>query len=311
MDTLFFYTSCTLTKSVPPPTQLCAGGLPSGSVLERQKEWRKSIDAWEGDRRTAIELYGGGHWNVVRRLATSRPDLPCSVISAGYGLVSMDSLLVPYAATFAFGYRDSIARTCGKSGFRENVEWWNALCDWRPVGAKGPRSLSESLARARHSIHFFALSAFYLGAISEDLARGQRQLEDSSRLIIISTGKANHGELSENVIPAPAELQTLLGGGLVSLNVRVGAAAVNSIPLTDLTFEEVRKFVGELSSRARPRLYSKGFPASDDEIVCFIKKAASEVSKPSYTNVLRSFRSSGRACEMKRFRTLFQKVVTK
>ena len=311
MSTLFFYTSCTLTKSVAPPVHLCARELPQGSVLERQAEWCSRIDAWEGERRMARELYAGGHWSVVRGFSSTRPSLRCFVISAGYGLVSIDARLAPYAATFAFGHHDSVARSRGKSAPEENVEWWNALCNWRPLGEKAVRSICGSLMTAQTGIHVFALSASYLDAISEDLARGRQQLADPSRLIIVSTGKARHGDLNGNVIPAPAELQTLLGGGLVSLNVRVAVEAVNSIPVSDLTFEEVRKFVGELASRAKPRVYPKRCPTSDEEVTSFIKKAAMEERNPSYTNLLRSFRHSGRACEIKRFRTLFQKSVTK
>jgi hypothetical protein len=311
ISTLFFYTSCTLTKSVAPPTHLCAGNLSNGSMLARQAEWCSRVDAWEGERRTARELYSGGHWNVVRDLASARPGLQCFVISAGYGLVSIDASLAPYAATFAFGHHDSVAHALGRNAPQENVEWWNALCSWRPVGVKGVRSIYGSLLRARTSIHVFALSAFYLNAIGEDLARGRQQLADNSRLIIVSTGKARHSGLNANVIPAPAELQTLLGGGLVSLNVRTARAAINSIPISDLTFEEVRKFVGDLASRAKPRILPKRSHASDDEVIYFIKNAIREERKPSYTNVLRSFRSSGWACEMKRFKSLFQETVRK
>jgi hypothetical protein len=311
MGALFFYTSCTLSKSIRPPKHLCARELPQGSVLERQGEWRSRIDAWGGERRIARELYAGGHWSVVRGLVSARPSLQCFVISAGYGLVPIDAYLVPYAATFAFGHHDSIARSRGKSASEENVEWWNALSNWRPVGKEGARSICESLTRERTGIHVFALSTSYLDAISEDLARGRQQLADPSRLIIVSTGRARYGELNGNVIPAPAELQMLLGGGLVSLNARVAAEAINSISVPDLTVERVHKFVGELALRAKPRILIKRCPASDKEVVSFIKKAAREERRPSYTNLLRSFRHSGRACEMKRFRTLFQKTVTK
>src|SRR5215471_4317930 len=109
MSTLFFYTSCTLRKSVAPPAHLCAGELPEGSVLERQAEWCSRIDAWEGERRMARELYAGGHWSVVRGFSNARPNLRCFVISAGYGLVSIDARLAPYAATFALGHHDSVA----------------------------------------------------------------------------------------------------------------------------------------------------------------------------------------------------------
>jgi hypothetical protein len=311
MSNIFFYTSCTLTKSLAPPGYLSAGELSKGSVLQRQTEWCTRIDGWEGERRKARDLYSGGHWSVVRRMASVRLGLQCFVISAGYGLVSIDAPLAPYAATFAFGQRDSVTLTRGKSAPKANVEWWNRLCSWKPIGVKGARSICASVMRAPTSIHVFAFSPFYLDAISEDLARARQQLADRSRLIIVSTGKARHGELNNNVIPAPAELQTRLGGGLVSLNVRVVAEVLDSIPVCDLTLEEVRKFVGELASGAKPRLYPKRCPASDDEVIYFIKNAAREEQKPSYTNLLCSFRGSGHACEMKRFRALFQKAITR
>src|ERR1700693_298574 len=120
MSRVFFYTSCTLAKSVAPPPHLCAGKLPKASVLERQTEWRARIDRWEGERRTARQLYSGGHWSVVRSLDSALLGLQCFVISAGYGLVSIDASLAPYAATFAFGQEDSIARARGKVAFEEN-----------------------------------------------------------------------------------------------------------------------------------------------------------------------------------------------
>ena len=311
MSNLFFYTSCTLTKSITPPGHLSAAELPKRSVSERQTEWCTRIDSWEGERRTARDLYCGGHWSVVRGLVDLRLGLRCFAISAGYGLVSIDERLAPYAATFAFGQRDSVALAHGKNAPKENIEWWYRLCSWKPVGVKGVRSICASVTSAPTAIHVFALSPSYLDAISEDLARARQELVNRSRLIILSSGKARHGELNANVIPVPAELQTRLGGGLVSLNVRVAAEVLSRIPVSDMTFEEVRKFISELASRAKPRFYPKRYPASDDEVISFIEKAARNAWRPSYTGLLRSFRGSGRACEMKRFKKLFQQTVTK
>ena len=95
------------------------------------------------------------------------------------------------------------------------------------------------------------------------------------------------------------------------MNVRGAAEVLCRIPVSDLTLEEVRKFISELASRANPRVYPKRCPSSDEEVTSFIKKAAREERKPSYTNLLRAFRHSGKACEIKRFRTLFEKTVTK
>jgi hypothetical protein len=310
MSKLFFYTSCTLTKSMVAPAHLCAGSLPHGLVSKRQKEWSSRIDGWEGDRPPARELYSGGRWSVVRGLARARPEIQCFVISAGYGLVPIDALLAPYEATFAWGQHNSVALAGGKRAAEENVEWWKRLCDWEPFGVKGPRSICACAIGAATDVHVFALSPFYLAAISKDLAQARQQLADSGRMIIVSSGKAAQNDLNANVIPVQADLQTLLGGGLVSLNVRIAVEAVNSIAVSNLTLEEVRNFVGDLTSRAKPRIYPKRCPVSDDQVIGFIKNAASQERKPSYTNLLRRFRDSGQACEMKRFKMLFQEAVT-
>lgn len=310
MTKLFFYTSCTLTKSVASSEGMRVRQLRDGSVAQRQAQWRARLDAWKGERVQARDLYCGGHWSVVRDLAGSRPDVQCFVISAGYGLVPMEARLAPYEATFSLGQTDSVALAGGKNAPAENVEWWNRLCGWRPVGVKGVRSVCESIKKAPTAIHLFALSSFYLDAISADLAVGRCYLADPSKLIVVSTGKVRHGELNGHVIPAPARLQTLLGGGLVSLNVRVAAEALNTIPESRLTLHEFREFLRDLIRTSKPRVYPKRRSASDNQVINFILKRASKERKPSYTNLLHRFRQSGRACEMKRFKQLFLKTIT-
>jgi len=310
MSALSLYTSCTQTKSVSPEKILCAGALKGDSVFERHAVWRDRIDGWNGKRRTARDLYRGGHWSVVREIAESRRDLRCSVISAGYGLIPMDAKLAPYAATFAFGKEDSITRATGALALKENIEWWNRLCAWKPIGIDGARSLKASVSASPREIHLFALSPFYLDAIFEDLLCAREQLPDPSRLIVISGAKRRYGELNRSVVHAPAALQTVLGGGLVSLNVRVAAEVIKRIPMRDLTPDEVRTFVTKLASTAKVRVYPKRDAASDDEVLYFLEKAIKRQEKPSYTNLLRSFRNSGRACEIKRFKQLFQRIIS-
>jgi hypothetical protein len=258
----------------------------------------------------ARELYSGGHWSIVRELAASTPALRCFVISAGYGLIPIDTSLAPYAATFATGKKDSVACGAGKDAPKENVEWWNCSCEWKLNGTKQPRSICENVRNSPKGTHVFALSPSYLDAISDDLIRARKGLSDANRLIVFSNAKRRHGDLNGNVIPAPAEVQTLVGGALASLNVRVAAEVLNTIPLSDLTLEEVRAFVLELKSKARPRVYPDRRPVSDSEVIRFIEKAVKSQTKASYTKLLRAFRDSGRACEMNRFKSLFYQTTS-
>ena len=76
------------------------------------------LDGWEGDRSTALDLYCGGHWSVMRDLVSGSqialPPLRTYVISAGYGVISTASRIAPYAATFAVGHEDSISHARGE-----------------------------------------------------------------------------------------------------------------------------------------------------------------------------------------------------
>lgn len=312
MTEVCFYTSCTMTKSLPTSALLSVSSLSRNADEKRAEQWHSRIDAWHGDRRRAMELYCGGCWSVVRSITERKAGdgFRSFVVSAGYGLVSTEAFLAPYAATFALGQEDSVAVEKGKVGPIENVAWWNQLCNWRPVGVTGVRSIYAAVKKWPHRVHLFALSPYYLDAISEDLARARQELANPQNLIVISAGKKRHGELNSNVLSAPAHLQTLLGGSLVSLNVRLAAKVFNSIPAAQLCLDEVREFMASLSAQARPRDIPKRALMTDSEVVRFIKKSSKSTDARSYTTLLRSLRKSGRACEMKRFRELFRKSIT-
>ena len=218
MTAVHFYTSCTQTKSAPASPSLSAKSLLASSVAERFDAWRERLDGWKGDRWTALDLYCGGHWSVMRNLVSGSqiglPPLRSYAISAGYGIISTAARIAPYAATFAVGHEDSISCARGKNAPFENAEWWHDLTSWKPKGVQGPRSIRGVFKSARDSVHLFALSPSYLDAISDDLLAGREELFDPEKLIIVSNGKKRHGPLNSSVVTAPAALQTVVGGAL-------------------------------------------------------------------------------------------------
>ncbi len=277
---------------------------------KRMNQWRSRVDSWQGEKRLAEKLYCGGHWSVVRRL--TQDQLPSQfrsfVISAGFGLISMNARIAPYGATFAPGQSDSIAIKKGTAGPDQAVKWWNQLVGWRPKGILGVRSITGAMRKWPNHVHLFALSPYYLDAIFEDLTRARASLSNPNDLIVISTGKKRHGELKSNIVSAPAELQQLLGGALVSLNVRLAAVIVNSIASERLTPDAVREFVSTLLESCDPRIVHNRRKVPDQEVLQFIKLSSAQAKTRSYTTMLKLLRKSGCACEMKRFRTLFRTI---
>lgn len=313
MTAVHFYTSCTQTKSAAASPSLSAKSLLASSVSDRFDAWCECVDGWEGDRWTALNLYCGGHWSVMRSLVSgSQIDLPplrSYAISAGYGVISTASRIAPYAATFSVGHEDSISRARGKNAPAENAEWWHELTSWRPKGVRGPRSIQGIFKSAPDSVHLFALSPSYLDAISDDLTAGREELSDPEKLIIISNGKKRHGSLISSVVTAPAALQSVVGGALASLNVRIAAKILQVVPDSRMTTREVRTFIADLLRRASPRDIPQRCDRSDSQVAHYIRRALSCDSASSYTRMLKMFRDAGNACEMKRFKKLYQDAV--
>src|SRR5438067_13612619 len=123
-----FYTSCTMTKSALVPNLLRTQNLPQRALSRRCAAWRSRLEAWNGERRKAIDLYCGGRWSVVRRIANGNhgrlKEIDCWVVSAGYGLIRARTSIAPYSATFSPGDADSVSRARGQLVPTENVEWW-------------------------------------------------------------------------------------------------------------------------------------------------------------------------------------------
>ena len=299
-----------MTKSAHVPNLLRTQNLPQGALSRRCAAWQSRLEAWNGERRKAIDLYCGGRWSVVRRIANGNngrlKEIDCWVVSAGYGLIRASTQIAPYSATFSPGDADSVSRFRGQLVPTENVEWWEALSSWRPSGMHGPRSLRDAFRRWPTNVHLFVLSPVYLDAISKDLVAARAELRNPEKLVIISEGKKRHGELNGSVITAPAALQSVLGGALVSLSARLASEVLCRLPVDRLRCEEVRRFVSRLLRRAKPKRIPQRLRRSDIQVSGFIRRSSNSDFAGSYTRLLQAYRDAGYACEMRRFKNLYQ-----
>ena len=315
MNPVCFYTSCTMMKSLPVPNELNMGSLGQMSSKNRGKEWMSRLDAYNGEKRTPIKLYAGGHWSVFRTFVESQQSsgLRSFVISAGYGLISTEissnELLAPYAATFTSGQTDSVSTGTTSTRLIENRSWWDQLCSWYPKGLGPIRSIRQTMKAMPDSVHLLALSSSYLNAILTDLTLAKRELSNPNNLIIVSTPKKMYGDINDNIVPTSANLQTCLGGGLLSLNVRLAIAIYQEFSQSNFSPLSAREFAQNLQLNARAREIPKRNKATDMEVNSFIMKSLSAHKSQSYTPLLQSFRKSGRACEVKRFRDIFKSTI--
>jgi hypothetical protein len=309
--TLHVVVSCKSRKTVDVPPSLHMSMVRSFSLRERMHDWVERLQTQQSIAFPALSLYAGDHWKVVLRIpkaAAGRLDVRLWVVSAGYGLVSIDTPLKPYSATFIREHAESVApRRCAFS----TADWWRDLSRWSPDVYGGPRTLDElaaSLTR-RRDILLLALSQPYALALREDIAFAEGRA--AGRVALVSVGLAAAANLSApaSMLPVEARLKQTVGGAMQGVNGRIAEMIVREHANWFPSVARLRALVGQWVADA-PALptYDRAVQ-SDNAVRQFIHDQANGGKVSSRTGMLRALRDSGRACEQSRFGRLYDEVM--
>ena len=304
--------TCTKQKTQEPHQQLCLGSVLAGSISERAARWIDRVENFAGEPISPQELYSGDHWAVSRGLAQSaRSGLTVQVwvISAGYGLLSLDAPILPYSATFSSRHPDCVvlADSVDDPARSQKRDWWNAL-SCGPWHRERPWSIAHLAAEYPDCPMLIAASANYLGAIQDDVRAALERLDSPGLLSIISAGSSPIDGLAENQLPVDARLQPVVGGVLRSINVRLLRHLIQDQATGSMKNSALAKVCVRLLANAPQRTRVEREPISDSELRSFVTAAIRERSVVSQTRLLRELRDQGRACEQTRFRNLFREV---
>jgi hypothetical protein len=274
----------------------------------RLKEWISRLEGSAGPRVEARDLYRGEHWAVSARLSdrAGRRSAELWIASAGYGLVSDRSRLIPYAATFVAGPADSVVPP-GMRPTGSRREWWKGMAAWAGPDPGTPRSLAALAGADPARPLVVALGAAYLDAVVEDLVSARRLLSNPSLLIIISAGTRAIDGLNDNVLPVDASAETVLGGSRTSLNARIASWVLGAEADHHYDVRCVASLVKEKLSNGI-RVTPRRKPQNDDAIVRMIERSLARDPSAKKSRLLRSMRDAGLACEQGRFSRLYQQV---
>lgn len=301
---------------VPQHRRLSTVELPS--LDARFDEWLKRLAPMHGEASVpARDLYSGSHWSAVQALPRmpegSFSHLDIWVASAGYGLIHESRRVLPYAATFATGQDDSVAlqRYPGRAE-ESNRRWWTLLTQAQRGTDPSPRSITELAQQQPASTILIAVSVPYLKAMRADILTAAAELQNHEQLSVICSGAAQAPtpRLDLHMVPSSARLKALVGGSMQELNVRLLRYALEHREETGLQasglqshFQELLDKSPQLDTHDRNRM-------SDAEVQAFIQGRLEARPDVGHTPLLRELRDSGRACEQKRFRTLYEQVVS-
>ncbi len=169
--TIHLVVACTERKSLPVAADARVRTLLGESLVDRVSEWTERLNDPGGQRTSVERLYAGDHWHVAKSARGVAPvgiRVRLWICSAGYGLLSPQSSVRSYGATFAPEHPDSVVPR--GSQFRAS-DWWDALTKWSPSGTDH-RSISGLADEAKSNGDFVlvAMSQSYLRAVGCDIS---------------------------------------------------------------------------------------------------------------------------------------------
>lgn len=306
--------TCTKQKTVEADVSLQLRHIQGLTIPRRVAAWKKRADDWHGSTVTARRLYAGDHWSVAREIQSFRPGghpINLWVISAGFGLLALDTPIPAYSATFSTRHPDTVvlpeAVTEGDEAAICKRQWWNALTslEW---SREKPISLTDLAAEFSDCPLLIAASRNYLHAIQDDLETVTKQLQSADLLALVSGGTDDLGQLTSNLVPCDARLQPLVGGILRSLNVRALRHYLQNFSGGKIGCRTMSTAFQAMLHQSPPRIRPQRLAVTDDELRQFVSTAIMTRTHVSQTRLLQELRASGRACEQTRFRTVFREV---
>ena len=284
-----FVSTCTDRKTVSPAIH--ARHLTAATPKGRADEWVTAITQLPGER-SARDIYAGEMARVAVA-AAGRDNLRHLICSAGYGLIEASTRIAGYSATFNSPHADEVTGAPKQATARR--DWWKALRGSLSVGAPSLAALG------REGPILLAASPTYLDAMYDEIAAG---IASGARVIVV-TSRRTRGQLEDVLVPVTGRMSGVLGGSMMSINLRVAARIMDELPEGRLSVENAREVVERLTADAPVAKKFDRRPLSDDEVVDFILRQLVEDRSSSHSRLLRLLRSSGFACEQARFRSLY------
>lgn len=293
MRRLSVVVTCTDRKTSPVQPTLRAGSLPAGGVGHRLDIWSERLRTADG-RVPLLDLYMGEQWVQAKAVVQAAKQAGFQpmlwVASAGVGLQPATASFPAYGATFSPGHADSVALAGG-----DRRRWWKGLQD----GLGGGRLVDLG----RIGPVLLVLSEVYGSVLVPEL---QELAEGGGEGLVIGGAGKVDGVLR---IPANGALRKSLGGTLTGLNARMAVSWLTQCDDAELMSPHTTGSWKRWMERSvQPERYNR-VPMTDTEIKEFIRTSVAKEPGISRTRLHRQLRTSGRACEQRRFASLYSETM--
>lgn len=313
MSNINLITTCTNGKNsggkaILSLSQFSSGRTPSCVLVN---SWCNAMSEAISEKETLLteDLYKGGHWAIAKATLSQYP-IDLWVLSAGLGLLHHKDKIVPYKATFAAGYDESIPlysnEFFGKTFHRT---WWKEITERSFFKKDHPTSITELMKKKRTDYFIICGSPDYINAIELDVINGLNYLVDSNKQLVIITSKKVTQRLDCYLLKSNQNMAGFLNCNMISLNISLARYIVKEF--TERQCNDLNKLSRQLSEKLNglpERQPKKGTRRTAQEVNHYIVKLMSQQPGLSATHALRAFRDEGNSFEEKRFRAVFKAI---
>lgn len=204
----------------------------------QQSNLDETFDSWRDLTQGGLpskDVYKGTQWELIKQLNSKTPTY---VISAGYGIITLDTPIVPYSITFSSAYIENKHLLIPKYNLSQketNKIWFNKFGDFTRLW-----NTDETL--------IFTINPTYLDVLD---------LPKKDNIIVLNS--YNLGRLAK-----------WLGTGANNLCVKFAQYLVDNHPNLSGNIE-LTKIVSDLDKKHGKDLYQKRIKCSDEYIINLIK----------------------------------------
>lgn len=314
MSKIRLITTCTNGKNSETNNTVDLSQFYSGQTSAKIliNSWCNAItEALATSKTTCAEnLYKGGHWSTAKAILKQHP-VDLWILSAGLGLLHYKDQIMPYKATFAVGYKESIPlysrEFIGKSFHRT---WWKEITNKSFFKSQHPTSLKELMENNKKDFFIICGSPDYINAIELDVINGLEYLVDAKKQLLIITSKKINDKLMDYLFKTNKKMAQWLSCNMLMLNISMAKFIINEF--TSKTLDSLSELSMHLTDELKnlPECeVRKGIRRNSDEVKAFILELIQRNPGVSATNALREFRDSGNSFEEKRFRMEFKALI--
>lgn len=310
MSKIILITTCTNGKNSDSKTilslsQFSSGRTPSNVLIN---SWCNALNNAISTSATvsAENLYKGGHWATAKTILKEYP-VDLWVLSAGLGLIHHKDKVIPYKATFAVGYEESIPsyshEFIGKSFHRT---WWKEISERSCFKSHHPTSITELMKKNSKDFYVICGSPDYINAIELDVINGLEYLVNAKKQLLIITSKKINDRLGEYLFETNKKMAQWLKCNLLMLNISMAKYIIHE--LVHNKSDDLNNISQHVSDQLidLPEVeIKKGIRRSLEDVNQFILKIIHQEPSISATQALRTFRDAGNSFEEKRFRAAF------